>query len=71
MSSLNVKFAGWRGGWRAVLENQSHTVIRTGNEEDSQPQQKDRNKNKMSESREKFNYTKGVLHNKNILLLDN
>lgn len=34
----------------AILENQSHTVITTGNGEVSQPQQKkDRNKNKMSE----------------------
>lgn len=33
----------------AILENQSHTVIITSNGEISQPQQKDRNKNKMSE----------------------
>lgn len=35
----------------AILENQSHTVITTGNGEVSQPQQKkkDGNKNKMSE----------------------
>lgn len=55
----------------AILENQSHTVIITSNGEASQPQQKERNKNKMSEIRVKFNYTKGLLHNKNILLLDN
>lgn len=55
----------------AILENQSHTVIITCNGEVSQPQQKDRNKNKMSEKQKKFNYTKGFLHNKNILLLDN
>lgn len=59
------------GEGAAILENQSYTVIITSNGEDSQPQQKERNKNKMSESREKFNYTKRVLHNKNILLLDN
>lgn len=43
----------------------------TGNDEDSLPRQKERNKNRMRESKEKFNYTKGILHNKNILLLDN
>lgn len=33
----------------AILENQSHTVITTGNGEVSQPQQKKDDKNKMSE----------------------
>lgn len=59
------------GDGAAILENQSYTVIITSNGEDSQPLQKERNKNKMRESKEKFNYTKGVLHNKNILVLDN
>lgn len=59
------------GDGAAILENQSYTVIMTSNDEDSLPRQKERNKNRMRESKEKFNYTKGILHNKNILLLDN
>lgn len=50
---LSLQGEEWGGGWSlvrvAILENQSHTVIMSSNGEASQPQQKDKNKNKMSE----------------------
>lgn len=71
-------FAGIRvGRWMdrgslvraAIPENQSHTVITTNDGQVSQPQQKDINIK--VKTRVKFNYTKGFLHSKNILSLDN